>query len=714
MTILDFLTIMQWWSILFLLGVIFIPITQTIFSSFFDKGYVFSKVIGYSVLSYVMFLLSILHFIHFTFISLLFILFNLIIFNFLVAKKTRTWTSISKLIPLFIAEELIFILCLISWSFIRGTQPEIIGLEKFMDFGFVNSILRSEYFPPKDMWLTPYSINYYYFGHLITAVLTKISLINPSITYNLMIATLFSLCFTLSFSLGTTLCYHAFLIKKGVIIKAKTLFSSGIITAFLLTLSGNLHTIYSLFLPYTHGYPIPIGELIFSINNFPNRYWYPDATRFIYNTIHEFPIYSFVVSDLHGHVIDIPIVITIIAILLNVFLIKSVNNYKLIILGFFIAIAFMSNVWDSLIYFLLISIFIFLIDIDKNYLNINNLFKSGKNIFIVFITFLLFSFPFSYYFEPSSLAHGIGILCAPKFLTDISRIGPFLFEINHCQKSPFYQLATLYGFFYFWVLCFLGFLFIKRSIRKTDIFVLIIIGLSTILIIVPEFIYIKDIYPNHYRANTMFKLVYQSFIMLSISSSYIMIRILHSVKNNIDYFYKKVILFLCIILGSCLILIVSAYPFFAIPSFYGKLDYKGLDGIKYLKKSYPDDYESILWINKNIKGQPVILEAQGDSYTEYARISSNTGLPTLLGWTVHEWLWRGSYDIPSPRIVEIKNLYESNDISIVKKLIKKYSIAYVFIGSLEKRKYINLNEKIFNKLGFIIFNKKGSKIYKIY
>src|SRR5258708_38797604 len=37
------------------------------------------------------------------------------------------------------------------------SSPDIHGLEKYMDYGFVNSILRSQYFPPKDMWFTPRS-----------------------------------------------------------------------------------------------------------------------------------------------------------------------------------------------------------------------------------------------------------------------------------------------------------------------------------------------------------------------------------------------------------------------------------------------------------------------------------------------------------------------------------------------------------------------------
>ncbi|MDP3987889.1 MAG: DUF2298 domain-containing protein, partial [Candidatus Levybacteria bacterium] len=251
-----------------------------------------------------------------------------------------------------------------------------------------------------------------------------------------------------------------------------------------------------------------------------------------------------------------------------------------------------------------------------------------------------------------------------------------------------------------------------RILSPSDIFVLILIAISTLLILVPEFIYAKDIYPAHYRANTMFKLVYQSFIMLSITSGYIIVRIISNLKNQ----KLKIISFSIpfITLTFILLSLVLIYPYFAINSFYGNLQInKGLEGTSYLNTLYPKDYQAILWINQNIKGQPVILEAQGDSYTDYARVSANTGLPTVLGWTVHEWLWRGTYDIPAPRIAEVQNLYESRDLNLTKNLINKYDISYVFVGDLERQKYPNLAEQKFQELGKIIYESGQTKIYKI-
>ncbi|EKE14331.1 MAG: Chlor_Arch_YYY protein [uncultured bacterium] len=325
------------------------------------------------------------------------------------------------------------------------------------------------------------------------------------------------------------------------------------------------------------------------------------------------------------------------------------------------------------------------------------------------ISYFIFSFPFNLSFKP--FVSGIGLLCAPKSLIAIGKLGPFLFEADHCQLSPLYQLFILYGFFYFLIISFFFILKRVKEISKNDIFVIILIVLSSILIILPEIVYIKDIYPSHYRANTMFKLVYQGSIMLSISCGYIIIRIFSAVKKskidlNIFIGWSAVLLFL--------LFLVVVYPFLAVPSYYNNLQkYLGLDGTSYLKNIYPKDYEAINWLNKNIKGQPVILEAQGDSYTDYARVSSNTGLPTVLGWTVHEWLWRGSYEVPAPRIKDVENLYQSDNLNLVKSLIRKYKISLVFVGSLEIEKYKNLNENNFKKLGNLIYENGGTKIYKI-
>ncbi|MCX6726019.1 MAG: hypothetical protein NT052_01745, partial [Candidatus Shapirobacteria bacterium] len=150
-----------------------------------------------------------------------------------------------------------------------------------------------------------------------------------------------------------------------------------------------------------------------------------------------------------------------------------------------------------------------------------------------------------------------------------------------------------------------------------------------------------------------------------------------------------------------------------IHSFYGLQRYQGLNGLSYLNNLYPADYEAILWLRENIKGQPAILEAVGESYTDFARVSANTGLPTILGWRVHEWLWRGSFDEPSKRTEDVKTIYETNNLEQTKELLNKYHISYIFIGYLERETYPQLEEVKFAEIGKKVFEKNQTIIYQL-
>lgn len=743
----DFLISFQWWLVLFLLGLFFFPLTSYFFPRFIDRGYSLSKTVGAVLLSYSMFLTGTLHILSFSLESLIILLLIMAGLMFFVTRKFSLPLSspillMKQQMMWIITEEILFLVIFVFWVYVRSFTPDINGLEKFMDYGFVNAILRAEFFPAKDMWFAPFSINYYYFGHLATAVLTKLSLLPSNYTYNLMIATLAGLTFVSSFSIAIN--FYNQIITKRHFLKYLV---AGILTASIVTFSGNLHTLYTFFKPYENEHPVPLWQLAFSPQTFPNAYWYPNATRFIHNTIHEFPIYSWTVSDLHGHVTDIPFVLLTIALLYSMLLGASKTLRKpilqkkkntlsfyyhkitselplslpqMLFLSLLLAVLYMTNAWDGLIYLLLALIFI-------AYLEWQTIKKErtspAMRLFLLLVElvfpalvlgggFILFSLPFSLFFKP--FVSGIGVLCAPTFLTNLGHIGPFLFEPDHCQHSPWWQLLILYGFFAFFVIALVIGLIKTKKHAPSDVFAVLLMILATILVIVPEFIYAKDIYPAHYRANTMFKLVFQSFIMLSLVSGYSISRLsifLKASKTSL----ARVGYTAFFLLSLGLLTLVFIYPYFAIMSYYGDLKvYKGLDGTAYLNQRYPDDARAIKALNEsiNIKGQPVILEAQGDSYTDYARVSANTGLPTVLGWTVHEWLWRGSYDIPAPRIDEVKQMYESDDFEKTKRLLKKYNVKYIFLGQLEREKY-QVNEEKFNQLGKAIYTSGKTKIYDV-
>jgi uncharacterized membrane protein len=719
MTNADFFISLQWWLTIFIIGLGFLPTTLIIFRSFFDKGYIFTKTLGMIILSYLIFVLGVLHIAPFTVLSILLVFFMLVTLQlFFLTKPSEVILHLKQHWKILLGEEVLFFLSLLFWTYIRGFNQDIHGLEKYMDFGFVNSILRTEYFPPKDMWFTPFSINYYYFGHIVTAVLTKLSNLQSNYTYNLMIATLFGLCCISAFSIGANA--YTFIFNKNKFSATKQLLSGGL-TALLVTLAGNLHILYAFFTAYPNEKPAPLWQLVFHPELFPNGYWYPNATRFIFNTIHEFPIYSWVVSDLHGHVLDIPVVLLTVAFLFSLFINQQTKTQKiqpffqqvpirfwhLPFIGFLLAVMYMTNAWDGAIYLLLAGLV--LLTMLWKCVPITTIIIT---LLSIIVSFLLFSLPYNYFFKP--FASGIGVLCAPDALTAMNKIGPFLFEKNHCQHSPWWQLLHLYGFFFFFITAFFIFIAKLKKLLQIDKFMLLLTILGLLLILIPEFIYVKDIYPAHYRANTMFKLVFQAFMLLSIVSAYSFVRIVSSITYPALSVGKRIIYTLYLIVATILILLVLIYPQLAIDSYYGDLKtYKGINGTAYLATLYPNDTEAINWLNKHVSGQPVILEAQSDSYTDFGRVSVHTGLPTVLGWTVHEWLWRGDYSIPAPRIDEIKRMYETTDSNETKSLLQKYHVEYVFIGALEYQKYPQIQEDMFTKLGKVVFQKGSTKIYQI-
>ncbi|MFH0773749.1 MAG: DUF2298 domain-containing protein [bacterium] len=672
---------LQWYGMLLLVGIVFFGITRRLFSSFFDQGYAFSKTVGILLLSYSVFLLGNLHVAPFSYVTLLVCLCVVCIVGLFIHP------TISKKMPwrIIVVEELLFLAALFLWTYVRGQESSIRGLEKFMDFGFMQSILRTTYFPPLDMWYAKLPINYYYFGHLTGAIQIKLSGVLPEVGYNLLLATIFAQSVISTFSLVTQIVF-----SYGK--KLRHAFFFGFIGTWILNFGGNLHTIYLFTSGYSADKPVPFWEILSGYN--PAKYWYPNATRFIPFTIHEFPSYSYVVADLHGHVFDILFVLLTLALLFIFFTHKknkspslATNHYALTaFLGFMTAVHYMTNAFDGPIYLLLTCVF-FLV-----------LFRFSRSFIIhvgiLFVSFVLFALPFSIHFKPFVTA--IGMNCSPSFLVDIGKIGPFIFEKGNCQPDELWMLFVLWGFFF---ISFLLFIWGKASEKYkehiTDDFIFILFSFGIFLILIPEFFYIKDIYPAHFRANTMFKMGYQAFMMMSVASAYTLFVISRAVSSHA--IIKKIIWLVPF-------LFVGVYLFYAAPSYYGLLDKTPqLNGAKWLAIQNADTQEIIAYMNKYIIGQPVILEAQGDSYTDFNHVSAYTGLPTVAGWWVHEWLWRGSADAVGKRIPDVVALYESSDLDLTRRLIKKYNISYVIVSSLERQKYKELQEAKFSKLGKKIF-----------
>ena len=97
---------------------------------------------------------------------------------------------------------------------------------------------------------------------------------------------------------------------------------------------------------------------------------------------------------------------------------------------------------------------------------------------------------------------------------------------------------------------------------------------------------------------------------------------------------------------------------------------------------------------------PVTLEANGDSYTGYERVSSSTGLPTILGWYVHEWLWRSDPADLNEKSADVETIYTSTDADQVRQLLEAYEVSYLFIGSMERERP---NTELLKGLGTVVY-----------
>lgn len=591
-----------------------------------------------------------------------------------------------------LTQEFVFLFFFFFLSIVRGFAPRIEGLEKFMDVGFIAAYLRSPTLPIEDIWLAGASVNYYTFGHFLGAIVTQFWALSVDYSYNLLLGMLMGLVAMQAFSVVANFVSTLFnQDSKPQQITAEQIqtrsIMAGVFGAVLLVFAGNGHTTWYWLANHTF-----VG------------YWYPNATRFIENTIHEFPSYSFIVSDLHAHVWGMPIVLFLI---LNIFLwLKNLlianNNRKFklsqfftqryvinaVIIGVLLGITISTSTWDFLIYGLLLSIISVMILIFNT--------KQFSHLFFSAAVMAVFAFittsPWLLNFD--SISEGVRLVQA---------------------RSPFWQLLVLWTP-HVVMTAFVSTLLVWYTKLKNKVSPLMMVLLSMattsiILLILPEIFFLKDIYPTHPRANTMFKLTFQAFIMMSLLIGFFsgMLSWLQIKKklSQLKFWFLAGLLLL-------FVLVTGYYSYFGYRDYYeGLKNYQTLDGLNFLQKQHPDDYLAINWLRYNLDGRPVVLEAVGESYTTFARVSAFTGLPTVLGWRVHEWLWRGGFDIPGQRTEEVRKMYEDPSSAVAQQLFRQYKVRFIFLGDKEREAYKNLDEAQLISLGKVVFNSGDSYIIEL-
>lgn len=543
--------------------------------------------------------------------------------------------------------EMVFAAVFAFFIFLRFLDPDILDAEKFMDSAFMNAVLRANSFPPNDPFLSGYKLDfYYYFGHLIGACITLLSFAPPEVGYNVAIAAL---------PAYTSLIIYGMLRNRG--------FKTALFGVFLTVFSGNLYSFVDFFNRLFSGLPVDGGY-----------YW--NCTRVIDNTINEFPYFSFIHADLHAHVVAIPIIALVFALMAREE--ESRFSYAALILSLFTLFA--TNSWHYPLAFL--AALLAGIARRDRWL-ISSAFLSAVPASLLFLHMNTPAAEFSVIDERSDVLqfvlYAFTPIAASYVFTGRKHVLYFL-----PLSAPLYFLSP--------VLALLAPLIAASAIGiyKKDFYSAILLS-GLLAFTLPEFVAVES------RMNTVFKFYIYAWPAVMISAA-----------ANIEWSKWKKLAFIA------LLIIGIVYPLVATPVRYGRADMT-LDGMSFMK-AYDGDYYAVKWLQSR---DGVVMEegcTQGAlcAYHYGGRVAAFTGNPAVIAWTNHEYVWRRNYSLVAERAKDVREFYSTDSCEKMREIAGKYGVKYIFFGYEEKRlfspdvrKFERCFEKVFEKDGTYIFATKN-------
>ncbi|HXD11548.1 MAG TPA: DUF2298 domain-containing protein [Anaerolineales bacterium] len=374
----------SWYILITLLGWITFPLTYKLFPALSERGYTLARAFGLLIWGYIFWLFASLGLAQNDMGGLLL---GLVVLGGLSAWAYFTppaaqlidWLKDNK--KLIITTEILFLIAFGFMAFVRSANPEIVGTEKPMELMMINGVLNSPNFPPRDLWLSGYSISYYFFGYVMTSMLAMFTGVPATMAFNLMIALIFGLSAVGAYGI----LYNLLAIRSNENDSPSAprhTFSSLLAPLFLLILSnveGFLEVLHARGFFWKDGPNFWKWLDIMDLRDAPAQplawaperyYWWWRASRVVQDyelngtwreTIDEFPAFSYILGDLHPHVLSMPFVLLAVALALNIFLggwRGNINLYfgelRISKTGFFVSalmlggLAFL-NTWDILI-----------------------------------------------------------------------------------------------------------------------------------------------------------------------------------------------------------------------------------------------------------------------------------------------------------------------------------------------------------------------------
>ncbi len=806
-----------WYFLVSFLGWLTFPLAFALFPALADRGYALSRAAGLLMWGYVFWLFASLGIAQNDVGGLLFALVVIAALSALsiFKRKSEIKNFLQSSLPLILAAEILFFAAFAFLAFVRSANPELNGTERPMELAFINAILRSPSFPPQDPWLSGYAISYYYFGYVMTAMLARLSGVPGTAAHNLMTALIFALGAVGSYGILYNLLAEAERRPKTEEGKAVHPLSPavyGLFAPLFLLLVSNfealLEVLHRLGFFWTKNADGQYASVFWKwldmkelslpptepFQFMPDRYlWWWRASRVIQDydmqgnhleVIDEFPFFSFLLGDLHPHVLAIPFGLLAAASALHLFLggwrgeIKLPLGMKLHIgyAGFFFSavllggLAFL-NTWDILVAAaLLVGAYVFWRAREQgwNWERLEDLFLLGLP--LGFFSILLY-FPF--YLGFSSQAGGLlpnlmyvtrGAHLWVMWGTLLVPIFAYLIRAWKLAETPNWKLAFLLGlgfvvllWAFSWLLGWIasivdpGFVqtflqsqgmtasqfFAAASLRRlarlaslitllavlipafaclfpkspsphsqlptAHQFVLLLLALGGVLVLAPEFVYLRDQFG--YRINTIFKFYYQAWMLWSLAAAFAVAWLFQNLRPFWNAAFR--------ILTALVLFAGLLYPVLGLATktqnFNPPFGFT-LDDFDRVRRENPDEAAALEFLQTVPNG--VVAEAVGGSYqSEYARVATYTGLQNVLGWPGHESQWRGGAEPQGTRSEDIVTLYVTPHWDTAKAVIDRYDIRYIFVGATEYAS-MPVKEEKFRAHLKIIFQQGSVTVYE--
>jgi YYY domain-containing protein len=630
------------------------------------------------------------------------------LFVFALSKGAYTWDRIRAQGNWY----LVFLVFFLAMLEVRYLNPSISYAEKFMDHAFIASVIRNPVIPPLDPWFAGGTLNvYYYLGYWTFGAFGIITGVPSNIVFNLALPTVFGLAACSIYALGHFLLPRFRWLPLGTLVLVNPSFI----------------------------YQVLLGKEWGSV------LW--DSTRTIPNTINEYPLFSFVWGDVHPHVISICNQVFLIFLL--VFAWSKWNSLDTRARWVTILLAALSlgsmpliNTWDVLIYAPLTLLAGMLIwyrtlgiagdagatlpsRIRKRVSGLVSGLVASMSAarerlpvsivdipvsFLLLVPFIAVAAYLPFYFQMRTTGiQGIGTVLAPTGPVEFLLVNGFFiifilaYIAGEIRSRPYLLLipipVALAGYPAA-AIVFLPFVFLLAKKNKTSAEILAIAGLSILLFC--EFLYLKDnMGETYYRMNTIFKFYLAAWLLLGISGFAMLAQVLDRSLGGISLSRQAVTA------GKIIaIVILLALPFatpFA-PMYPGHT----LDGMAYLDASHPGDAEAIAWL-RALEGNITIVEAVGGDYTYSARVSSFTGIPTIIGWPFHEYMWRNDTSAwYGARVSDVKAIYENP--SKTAPVMKRYNASLLYVGDTERETYrVNVSSPYLTP----VYDRGGVQIYRL-